>query len=93
MARRLRNAAALAHLGKLVPRKIRECRDRLSTRLVRHQPQRQLVAPAVAQDWVVLRGVHRPCTLLYYVDSVNSEYLQKVASYSVFSRACRGVDY
>ena len=63
MARRLRNAAALTQLGKLVPRKIRECRDRLSTRLVRHQPQRQLVAPAVSQDRVALRGVHLPCTL------------------------------
>lgn len=66
MARCFRDATALAQLGKLVPRKIRECRDRLSTRLVRHQPQRQLVAPAIAQDRVVLRGVHRPQTLPFF---------------------------
>ena len=63
MPRRLRSAAALAQLRKLMPREIRQGGNRLGTRLMCDEPSRKFESPAVPQDRVIWRGVHRPYTL------------------------------
>lgn len=47
MPRCLRSAVTLAQLRELMPREIRQCGNRLGTRLVRDEPSRKLVSPAV----------------------------------------------
>jgi hypothetical protein len=65
----------------------------MSSRLVRDQTLRKLVSPAVTQDWILWRGVHRLYTLPAWVVLVNSEYLLKVAIYSMLSPTISGVQY
>ena len=59
----------------------------------RNQTLRKLVSPAVAQDWILWRGVHRVFTLPALVALINSEYLLKFAIYSMFSPTTSGVQY
>ena len=63
MPRCLRSAVTLAQLRELMPREIRQRGNRLGTRLVRDEPSRKFESPAVTQDRIIWRGVHRPYTL------------------------------
>ena len=60
---------------------------------MQHKPERKLVAPAVAQDRVILRGFHHRYTLPPSVAAVKPELVPKITRNARFSFATVGVDW